>query len=92
MCGEGDFSFARAMIGSADRDGIFETKSMRVTATSYEPVEEIEKVWGGAENLRALRSVEGVELLAGSLVRCVWILTVAGRQREAGRRRQSTGS
>lgn len=63
LCGEGDFSFARAMIGSADRDVIFETKSMRVTATSYEPVEEIEKVWGGAENLRALRSVEGVELL-----------------------------
>ena len=62
LCGEGDFSFARALTMSAGKeldDGI------RVTATSFEPVEDIAKQWGGSENIRDLHDTPGVELLHG---------------------------
>lgn len=60
LCGEGDFSFARALVSLSSAE-----TTLRVTATSYEPVDDIGRLWGGAENLRALRDVPGVELLHG---------------------------
>mmetsp|Transcript_14027 Transcript_14027/g.33602 ORF Transcript_14027/g.33602 Transcript_14027/m.33602 type:complete len:321 (+) Transcript_14027:259-1221(+) len=52
LCGEGDFSFARAL-ASVGNPNMLE----RLTATSLEPVEDIEAQWGGLENLEALRKL-----------------------------------
>ena len=46
LCGEGDFSFARALVSLSTAE-----TTLRVTATSYEPVDDINRLWGGAENL-----------------------------------------
>ena len=52
LCGEGDFSFARALASSvlARNQEYFVT----ITATSFEPEEEIKHYWGGATNLQEL--------------------------------------
>ena len=61
LCGEGDFSFARALASSMP-----DPHAQRITATSYEPVEEIMAAWGGADNLQELgKFQEFVEVVHG---------------------------
>eukprot|EP00740_Mantoniella_antarctica_P023304 CAMPEP_0198682450 /NCGR_PEP_ID=MMETSP1468-20131203/8723_1 /TAXON_ID=1461545 /ORGANISM="Mantoniella sp, Strain CCMP1436" /LENGTH=244 /DNA_ID=CAMNT_0044425389 /DNA_START=254 /DNA_END=985 /DNA_ORIENTATION=+ len=61
LCGEGDFSFARALATSVSLCA----NPMRITATSFETVEEITSSWGGASNLDDLFQDSFVEVLHG---------------------------
>ena len=62
LCGEGDFSFARALTVGAGKEL---DDRVTVTATSFEPAEDIENQWGGSDNIRELNGTPGVELLHG---------------------------
>ena len=62
LCGEGDFSFARALTLGAGKDL---DDRVTVTATSFEPAGDIENQWGGSDNIRELSGTPGVELLHG---------------------------
>jgi hypothetical protein len=62
LCGEGDFSFARALTLSAGNEL---NDRVTVTATSFEPAEDIASHWGGSDNIRELKHTPGVELLHG---------------------------
>ena len=62
LCGEGDFSFARALTMSAAKEL---DDGLRVTATSFEPAEDTTKKWGGSENICFLSNTPGVDLLHG---------------------------
>ena len=60
LCGEGDFSFARAMARAAHGS------ELRITATSLETEAEIRQTWGGSENIDALELLATkVEVLHG---------------------------
>lgn len=62
LCGEGDFSFARALTVGAGKEL---DDRVTVTATSFEPAEDIENQWGGSDNIRELNGTPSVELLHG---------------------------
>ena len=52
LCGEGDFSFARALASSVCTHK--HENFVTITATSYEPKDEITNEWGGEANMTAL--------------------------------------
>lgn len=63
LCGEGDFSFARALASSVPSNN--HQNHISITATSYEPVDEIRAAWGGAANLQDLEKFGFVDVIHG---------------------------
>lgn len=63
LCGEGDFSFTRALASGVPSNN--HQNHMSITATSYEPVDEIKAAWGGAANLQDLEKFGFVDVIHG---------------------------